>query len=506
MLVIYSICIPLAALVGWLLTNDLDFGTIGFLGLISALLLSPLLIRYHYPLMVFGLGAPIYCFFLKGNPPFWQVVTILSLAVAIIDRTLNSDKRFISIPLMTWPLLFTLAVTFMTAEMTGGIGLKALGGPVSGGKKYLALFIGIGMYFALTSRVIPKNKRQLYIGLLFLAGLPAFFGDLFPYLPAPLNYINLLIPPSSSGSAGEASDTIGGTRFGAFSTSASVIANYMLARYGLRGILTLNRPIRLLLFGLMLLMTMVGGFRIVLISYMSILTMLFFFEGLHRTQMALAMVFGLVIGGVLLVPFSDQLPESFQRSVSFIPGLKLNPEVVANAEGSKLWREAIWADTWPKVPQYLLLGKGYALSADDFTRMGDGTFANDIYAKMDQSQNSLAISGDYHSGPLSTLMPFGIWGALAFLWVSLTALYILYRNYRFGDLELKTFNTFLFLMGIQKFFGFFFLFGAYSSDIGEYAKFAGFSIAINWCICGPKKAGRVMQRINRMDASQTQPA
>ena len=69
MLVIYSICIPLAALVGWLLTNDLDFGTIGFLGLISALLLSPLLIRYHYPLMVFGLGAPIYCFFLKGNPP-----------------------------------------------------------------------------------------------------------------------------------------------------------------------------------------------------------------------------------------------------------------------------------------------------------------------------------------------------------------------------------------------------------------------------------------------------
>ena len=496
MLVIYSICIPLAALVGWMSTNTMDYGTLGFFGLIAMLLVSPLIIKWHYPILVFGMGAPIYCFFLKGNPPFWQVITILSLGVAVIDRTLNSDKKFISIPLMTWPLLFALAVTYMTAELTGGIGLHTLGAALGGGKKYLALFIGIAMYFALTSRVIPKNKRNLYVGLFFLSGLPAFFGDLFPYLPSPLNYINLLIPPSDTGAAGGVGDsTVGATRLGAFGATAGVVANYLIAKHGLRGIFNLNHPIRLLIFFLMLVLTMLGGFRVVLISYLSVCGMLFFLEGLHRTQMSLVLIFGLVIGGVLVVPFADKLPSTFQRSLSFVPGLKLDPEVVLNAEGSKLWREGIWADTWPKVPQYLLLGKGYSLSAEDFTMMGDGTFANGIGAKMDQSQVALAISGDYHNGPLSTLMPFGIWGAITYFWVSLTALYILYRNYRYGDPELKTVNAFLMVLAIQKFFGFFFIFGAYSSDLGDYAKLAGFSIAMNWCICGPPKAARVVQRI-----------
>ncbi len=507
MLVIYSICIPLAALVGWMATNDMDFGTLGFFGLIAALLLSPILIRYHYPILVFGIGVPIYCFFLKGNPPFWQVITILSLGIAIIDRTLNSEKRFISIPLMTWPLLFTLAVTYMTAELTGGIGLHTLGAGLGGGKKYLALFIGIGMYFALTSHPIPKNQRKLYVALFFLAGLPAFIGDLFPFLPAPLNYINLLIPPSNNGSAGQGGDSsLSVTRFGALSTSASVLISYMLARYGLRQIFTISRPIRLLIFCLMFALTMIGGFRIVLIGFLSIFTMLFFLEGLHRTPMVLVLLFGLVIGSVLIVPFSDKLPATFQRAISFIPGLKIDPEVMMNAEGSKEWRLAIWRDTWPKVPQYLLLGKGYALTAEDFESMGEGTFANGIESKLDQSRVALAISGDYHSGPLSTLMPFGIWGAIAFLWVSLTAIFILYRNYRYGDADLKTVNAFLLVISAQRFIGFFFIFGAYSSDIGEFAKIAGFSIALNWCICGPPKAARVVQRINRMGPTQPLPA
>ncbi len=492
MLVIYSICIPLAALVGYLLCDTLDYGSLGIFAVIAGLLISPLIIKYHYPLMVFGLGAPIYCFFLKGNPPLMQVVVMLSLGIAIIDRTLNSDRKFISIPMMTWPLLFAFAVTYMTAELTGGIGLKALGGSVSGGKKYLALFIGIAMYFALTSRVIPKKQRGLYIGIFFLSGLPAFVGDIFPFLPSPLNYVNLLIPPSDAGMSGDVS--FGTTRLGAFATTASVVANYMLARYGLRGIFDLNRPMRFLAFFLLLVLTMLGGFRVVVISYICILTMLFFLEGLYRTQMSLVVVFGLVIGATIIVPFSDKLPTTFQRALSFVPFLKIDSAVMADAEGSKLWREKMWEGTWPKVPQYLLLGKGYSLTAEDFQMMGDGAFAN---RGIDTGDESLAISGDYHNGPLSTLMPFGIWGAIAFFWVSLTALFILIRNYRYGDAELKTVNALLLIMMIQKFWGFFFIFGAYSSDLGTFGEFAGFSIALNWRVCGPPVKAYVTPRINR---------
>ena len=77
-LITYAVCIQLAILVGYTLTDPLDYGTLGIFGLIALLLLSPVFIKWHYPIMLFGLAAPIYCFFLKGNPPLGQVVVLLS--------------------------------------------------------------------------------------------------------------------------------------------------------------------------------------------------------------------------------------------------------------------------------------------------------------------------------------------------------------------------------------------------------------------------------------------
>lgn len=504
-LVTYAICIPLAMLVGWMLTNPLDFGTIGFFGLIALLLASPIFIRWHYQFLVFGLSAPIICFFLKGSPPIAQVAVILSLGIAIVDRAMNSDKRFRSAAVMTWPLLFTLAITYGTSQLTGGIGLKALGGEVAGGKKYIALFIGVATFFALTSRYIPKEQRKFYIALFILPGAMQFIGDMFPFLPKPLNYINLFIPPSESVAAADKTFSFGVTRMGALASSAGVVANYLIARHGLRDIFREDRPLRGLLFVLLLITTLTGGFRIVLVSYGMMLTMLFFVEGLHRTRFLIAAVLGMILAGGVLFTISDKLPFTFQRTLTVIPFLKLDADAKIDADASRKWREDIWADTWPKVPQYLLLGKGYALSREDFMYMGDGTFANRLDTQLDKSMTALAISGDYHNGPLSALMPFGIWGAISIVWVMLASLYIMVRNFRYGDPELKMFNAFAMVVCIQHCIGFFLIFGAYANDIGEFAKYAGFSIALNWGVCAPKAPAVAQPRIKPLPRLRPQP-
>jgi len=493
MLITYAICIPLAIFMGFVMTevgNNPDYSNLFVIGIVLAVLVSPIFIKWHYPIMVFGIGCPMVCFFLKGSPPLWQVVTILSLGIAIIERAINSERRFIKASVMTWPLLYTLAMVFLTAELTGGIGLKALGGDVGGGKKYLALFIGIGMYFALTSRPIPKEKRNLYVVLFFLAGAPSFISDLFPYLPSPLNYINFLFPPSQNVLNGDVS--VGITRLGSFAQTAGTVVNLMLVKYGLRGIFSSQRPLRFLLFCTMMALTMLGGFRLTLISYSETILLLFFLEGLHRTRMLLVFMFGGIVCLTLLIPFADKLPFTFQRALTVVPFLHLDPAARLDAEGSREWRETMWADTWPKVPQYLLLGKGYALHADDFALMGGGDFQG-LGANLDRSQDGLAISMDYHNGPLSTLMPFGVWGMISYLWVGAATLFILYRNYRYGDADLKTLNTFLMASGITSLVGFFFLFGAYSADIGGWAKLAGVSLAFNWEI---QKAPALKTAIN----------
>jgi len=485
MLVTYVVVIPLAALVGWMLCNPLDYGSMGFFALLVVLIASPIFIKWHYPILLFGLGCPATCFFLPGKPPLWEVAVLLSFGLSIIERTLNSDRRFISAPVIVWPLMFTLGMVYLTARLTGGIGLHSLGGGTGGGKKYLEIFIGIATFFALASRKFPKEKRGLYIALICLAGSPAFISDLFPFLPSPLNYINLLFPPS--GVAMDQVDQtqgIGSTRFAAIASSAGVVYTFMLVKYGLRGVLEGPRW-RLLLFAGTVILSLTGGFRIVFAGMGMLFILLFFLEGLHRSRLLPVVILGLFVGVVAIIPFADKMPITLQRSISFLP-LKLDPEVQIDADGSKAWREAMWRDVWPKVPQYLLLGKGYALQADDFQYMGNGTFANSG-GNFDASGQGLAVSMDYHNGTLSTLMPFGVWGMISYLWLSAASLYVLICNYRYGDEEIKTINRFWLVSAIIGLFGYFFLFGAYCDSVGTFAKITGFSVAFNWGVCRSKK-------------------
>jgi len=257
----------------------------------------------------------------------------------------------------------------------------------------------------------------------------------------------------------------------------------LLAWYGLRGIFLSVKWWRAGIFLVLFPLSLLGGFRNTLFNFAVVLILMFFLEGLHRTPLLPCFL----LAGFLCVPlvcfFSDQLPYTFQRSLSFLP-LKLNPDVVADAQGSTQWRENMWAALWPQVPDYLLLGKGYSMSEEDFQKIGGGVFVNEG-AGVDASQDALAISGDYHSGPLTTLIPFGLWGGIGIVWLQAVSLWVGYRNYRYGDPEIRTFNAYCFAFGIVGTFGFYFVFGGFADSVEGMAKGLGFSIALNWGICGP---------------------
>jgi len=330
-----------------------------------------------------------------------------------------------------------------------------------------------------------------------------FISDLAPVLPFPLNCLNYLFPGATqTNSPWE----IGVTRLGSFAGSAGVVANFMLARYGVRRIFAGGKTWWLApVFLLMLALTMLGGFRTIIFTYAVLCTLMFFMEGLHRTKLLFVFLFATVLGGSLLVPLAPKLPYTFQRALSFLP-LNIDPMARADAQGSSDWRLQMWHDLLPQVPQYLLLGKGYALNADDFEMMGkDSALANGSEVHMDSSQQGLAISGDYHNGPLSVVIPFGIWGAIAFLWFTLAGMRVLYRNFKYGDAQIKTVNLFLFAQYVTHFIGFFFIFGAYSDDMVFFAKTIGFSIALNWGVLGPQPKPKLAVSPQARPLLQTQP-
>jgi hypothetical protein len=150
-----------------------------------------------------------------------------------------------------------------------------------------------------------------------------------------------------------------------------------------------------------------------------------------------------------------------------------------DAEGSQEWRIEIWRDTYPKVPQYLLLGKGYSISKDELAVAINRRFT---YLS---SADAVGITQNYHSGPLSVLMPFGAWGAIAILWFWFASLRALYDNYRYGDPAFQTINIFLFAYFIARVLLFLVIFGGLEGDLASFAALIGLSVSINGGIRRP---------------------
>jgi len=403
-LIIYAVCVPLAIIVGYLLTDPMDFSVLGLFGILALLLVSPLLLRWHYPLLILSWNMAITLFFIKGSPSLWMLMVMLSLGISVLERTLNSQMHFLRVPQITWPLLCLIAVALITAKFTGGIGLRSYGSDVYGGKKYVLLMAGILSYFALTARRIPPERAGLYVALFFLGGLVSIIGDFYAIMPSWSRFIFWLFPIDPNAFY---EFQVGQTRLGGIAAAGFTVWCFLLARYGVRGIFLsgkLWRPFVLLLsFSLIFL----GGFRYQLFLAGAIFACQFFVEGLHRTRLLPVFAWLGIMAMVVIVPFASKLPFTFQRTIAFLP-LNLDPAAKGAAQASADWRVTMWKALLPQVPKYLLLGKGMTISTEEYNEMMGGSVLGRNAGQFDPSQDPLALAYDYHNGPLSVLIPFGI--------------------------------------------------------------------------------------------------
>jgi len=474
-LIVYAVCVPLAIIVGYLLTS-LDYQSMGLIGFLAAIMIFPLLMKWHYPLLVLSWAMPVTLFFLPGHPTLFLAMAAISLTISVVERILDRNKPFLPTGGVAWPLLAFLLVIVITAKLTGGFGLRSMGSDVYGGKKYIFLIVGILSFFAITARPIPKRYANLYVGLYFAGGILNFVSDMYSYVPSPLHFIYQVIPPSIFGTGLDDDAVLGVSRMGGVATAAGCVFSWLLALYGFRDNMLTSKFWRPVLMGITFILMFLGGFRAIILGAFIMLALIFYLEKMHRTGMMMVMLLGGLLGAALLVPMAPHLPFTFQRALAFLP-LNISPEARLNADASTEWRLEIWQALLPQVPKYLLLGKGYAFSAETFNEsMGrDAMFQKTI----DAAENPLALAGDFHSGPLSVVLSFGVWGVIVWLWYWVAGFFVVWRNYKYGDPALAHINRYFFAAFIAKCFGFLFIFGDVVGDVGGFAGLIGMSIALN---------------------------
>ena len=478
----FLLCLPVALAVGYLLATPESFLSLAGVGLVLGALCVPLLLRWHYPLLLFSWNAALIVFFLPGRPNLWMLMAVTSLFLTVLAWVLRENVdttgkaiRFQHVPALTWTLLAILLVVVVTAKLRGGIGLRSLGGAAYGGRNYVYILFAVIGYFALSSRRIPPRQAVWFVGLFFLGALTHPLSNLI-YVAGP-NFYWLYNFFSVETAISQVTADTSLARIAGASAAGTGAFCFLLARYGLRGLFNLYRPWRLLALVAIVAVSLLGGFRSVLALFFLLFVVQFYFEGLFRTALFPILTMVAVLGILALLPVVSKLPFTAQRALSFLP-IELDSTARADAAASTEWRLRMWRVVWPEVPKYLLLGKGYHINPTD------------LYLATESAQRGLGedidqpiVAGDYHSGPLSLLVPFGAFGTLAFLAFCCAALRVLWLNHRHGDPALRLLNVFLLSAFVARFIFYWAVFGAFASDLAIFAGLAGLSVAINGGVC-----------------------
>ena len=482
MLVIFSIIVPLAIYIGYLLSNPFSTRGAGIIVAVVGLLLSPLLLKDHHVLPFIFWNATMNFWFLPGSPPFWILASVLSVGLLFLTGSLHRRNDLISVPSIAAPLIFLFCVVAVTAGMRGGLGTQALGDAMIGGKNYLLLFGAIIGFFALSSHQIPLSRAKWYIAVFFLSSLTAALSDLILALGPSFYILYAFVAPDVASYQAGSETGFGGqvVRLAGVSVAFLGVCHYLLARYGIRGMISFRRGWVALLFIASFSLALLGGFRSSIVTIALLIVFQFVFEKLLRTALFPAVLLALVLFAACFFPFLDRMPLSIQRSLSFLP-VQIDPAARMDAEGTSEWRLEMWKAVLPDVPKYLLLGKGYLFSATDMQLTIEGARRGYL-----SNYEGELVNGQYHSGPLTTIIGFGIWGALGFTWFCWASIRYLYRKKQHGHPALKTVNTFLLSLFCSSLVFFLTIYGQFNLDLYEFVGVIGFSIAINRGAENPK--------------------
>lgn len=481
-MIVYAICIPLAIFVGYFLTSN-AYQTVYLAAALTGLLVLPLVLKLHYPILLFSWHASIALFFINSHPNLWLLMVLVSLGVSLVERILSRESHFISVPSVVLPMMIFLGVVFLTAEANGGFGLKALGSSVYGGKKYVYLLIGALSYFALVARQIPPEKVSRYFTIFVLGAVTVAIGDLFMVAPSWLDPLFLVFPPAA---VSNDPFEFGVTRLNGTGVLGVAVFSWMIAKYGLRGIFLSGKVWRVVLLAAMFFVGTLGGFRTSLGTMMLIFAGAFIVEKIYQTWLVAPAILGSLLLALIIVPTAHHLPFTMQRAMAFLP-LDLDRDALAAAESSTDWRINMWTGLLQdQVPQHFWKGKGFAFSKQDYDEMmGQTALASSGYAEANADEQGLALAGDYHNGMLSLIIPFGIWGVLTFTWFMSAGLRVVYLNLKYGRPEFRTINYFLFMMYFIEFGSYLSCFGglSVSTDMAWFTGYLGMSIAINGGVC-----------------------
>ncbi len=183
--IVYGICLPLAVVLGYMLTS-VDYVTLATVGLVLSILMIPFLLKWHHPILVTSWNMSMVLFFLPGRPNLWLAIGAMSLLIMPFCRGPSAKAH--NCPRIMSSVMLAPLVSGSDDPGHGAIDRRHRH-PDAGQRRCLRREAirpessgSILAYFALAGKQIPRERAGLYVALFLLGGLTAEIGATIGYV------------------------------------------------------------------------------------------------------------------------------------------------------------------------------------------------------------------------------------------------------------------------------------------------------------------------------------
>ncbi len=339
-----------------------------------------------------------------------DICYLLIVAISLLKISIGRTEKQSSNPLCDRLIIFFL-INMLIIIFFRGAGLAILGDNKVGGGSYILWIAGmLGLFFSKYIKLNSKEAKFLILGWMILPLLNPFLewltiktgGAIYPIT----KYFNIKFGTLYQAIVMQDIETIrAGT--GPISVFFQIISLLILARRQ-----------NLFLFALFAILgaiaIMFSGYRSYLVAYLIVTFVSAFF--LYRKR-SLLITFALSSSVALYLVFLiiiDYVSFAIQRALSFIPGLKVEGIALENALDTTTWRIEIWELALQDFWKYALIGRGLAWEISGWTNLFHGNWY--------QTPTFFYANHNYHSGPVTVLIDYGLPGTI--LWLGLQTIAI----------------------------------------------------------------------------------
>jgi hypothetical protein len=347
-----------------------------------------------------------------------QLAMILSCGVffsEIIFKTSMRKVKTESIDIIAWINVTWLATVFLRNP----VGINALGTSLVGGKPYVDFLLSFVSYIILSRQVIsPKQANFIVSASVIVNIFVALVCTLVVFIPSLGPVLGPIYSQFSEWGNAEGLDVeVGTSRLSALQGSGMSIITYSICMVNPMMMLAPKNLKFFCYYIVGLLMVFLSGFRSAILSVL--LTTALGAILRERMEGLVKYLFCLFFIGALftVVSYSGlQLPWTFQRSLSFLPG-DWDPTAVLAAKESSEWRYEMW-HTVLSSDRYIrskFFGDGYGFLRSEFEEMLAAAKGEGVLTGVQGDQEAHMIQGSYHSGPISSIKRVGYLGLVILL-------------------------------------------------------------------------------------------